>query len=264
MAEYRSVQTKIWDDEWFTELETDAKLFFVYLITNHRASVAGIYRLLDKYAAVESGLTVERIHELYKEFEAAGKVFYENGIVWVKRLRHYQDTGSDAVGKRIGKDIDEIPDCELKRRYLEFYGQSPDGPKTVPILSLETSPDTDTDTVQDTKTKQIPAEPLSQTDEPEPYRNNNQTTADRLTDEFCRTFKTYADTLKAKNAAKKHFKALLNTGFTKEEILLAFQKLKADCPADPAPWHIKPERKKDPFAGAQRGFDPDLPIPVNY
>ena len=45
-AEFRSVQTRMWrEDEWFQDLDTDARLLFIYLFTNPSASISGIYRL---------------------------------------------------------------------------------------------------------------------------------------------------------------------------------------------------------------------------
>jgi len=152
MADFRSVQTRMWrEDEWFQELATDAKLFFIYLFTNPSAPVAGIYRLPIRTMCSETGLSKNRISTLLDEFSKANKAHYENGIVWVVKMRENQLPGkiSAQLRKRLAKDVAVIPDCPLKTKYLEHY-QYPI--HTVSILSA-TETDTDTETVTDTETE---------------------------------------------------------------------------------------------------------------
>ncbi len=157
MAEYRAIYTKMWaDDQWFPDLTTEAKLFWIYLLTNSRASVAGIYMLRSQVAAVESGLDLQTVERLFAEFQSAGKVQREGSVIWITKLREYQSTGSESVLKRIAKDLDSIPDCDLKSRYIQHYHPI----DTVPTpcsdrpnkVSTECR-DTDTDTEKDTETE---------------------------------------------------------------------------------------------------------------
>ncbi len=43
MADFRNIHTHIWKDAWFCELQPDEKLLFIYLFSNERASVCGMY-----------------------------------------------------------------------------------------------------------------------------------------------------------------------------------------------------------------------------
>ena len=90
MADFRTLHVKIWQDEWFSELPPDGKLMFIYLVTNRAATLAGIYRLPQKFIAFETGITPKRVTELMAEFHAAGKVYSADGVIWVKRFRQYQ------------------------------------------------------------------------------------------------------------------------------------------------------------------------------
>lgn len=149
-AEFRSVQTRMWrEDEWFQDLDTDARLLFIYLFTNPSASISGIYRLPLRTMAFESGLPVQRVQQLLNQFAEQDKAYYADGVVWVVKMRDNQLPGkiSTQVETRLNKDIASIPDCELKRRYLIAYGYPID------TVSIPFTTDTDTDTVTDTDTE---------------------------------------------------------------------------------------------------------------
>lgn len=153
-AEYRSVQTGMWrEDEWFQTLELDARLFWMYLFTNPSASVAGIYRLPLRTMAFESGVDQDRIEELLAEFAKAGKAYFANGVVWVRKMREYQLPGkvSPQLQAHIAREIDKIPAGHLKDMYLKAYGYPID---TVSIPRLtDTETDTETETDTDTETE---------------------------------------------------------------------------------------------------------------
>ncbi len=148
-AEFRSVQTRMWrEDEWFQDLDTDARLLFIYLFTNPSASISGIYRLPLRTMAFESGLSVERVQQLLNQFAEQDKAYYSDGIIWVVKMRENQLPGklSPKVKTRLDKDVASIPYCELKRRYLIAYGY--------PIDTVSIPTPTETDTETDTETKQ--------------------------------------------------------------------------------------------------------------
>jgi hypothetical protein len=117
------------EDEWFQELDVEARLFWIYLFTNPSASPAGIYRLPLRTMAFESGVSYEAAQDLMRRFAADGKAQYEDGIVWVVNMRRLQfPTLVDGSREwqtaiRIQRDIDAIPDrCAMKAQYLAHSG----------------------------------------------------------------------------------------------------------------------------------------------
>jgi len=48
MAKQRIVQTKFWSDPFIQELSIEDKLIYLYLITNERTSICGIYEITTK------------------------------------------------------------------------------------------------------------------------------------------------------------------------------------------------------------------------
>ncbi len=134
MAEYRQIHTSIWKDSWFLDLEPDEKLLFVYLFSNESTSVAGIYKIATKVIAFETGLGPAVVKSILERFAKAGKVLVEGEVIWVKNLRKYNATRSPKVSQRIARDLEDIPDCAVKRAYLAFHdGIAGQGSDTVPI-----------------------------------------------------------------------------------------------------------------------------------
>ena len=121
MANYRQVHVSLWKDEWFLDLEPDEKLLFIYLFTNASTSLAGIYKLAFKVICFESGIDGDYVQSTLIKFKEQGKVYYEDGIVWVVNMRRYHETSSSKVQTRIKNDILEIPNCPLKIAYLEYH-----------------------------------------------------------------------------------------------------------------------------------------------
>jgi len=117
------------EDDWFQELDIEARLLWIYLFTNPSASPAGIYRLPLRTIAFESGVSYEAAQRLILQFSDDGKAYYEDGVLWVVNMRRLQFPGLVDGSKewqtatRISRDIDLIPDrCPLKARYLAHSG----------------------------------------------------------------------------------------------------------------------------------------------
>jgi hypothetical protein len=125
MANYRQIHVSIWKDGWFIELPPEEKLLFVYLFSNELASLGGLYELPLRVVPHEIGLPPETINSALEKFERAGKIHYKDGIMWVVNMRKY-NRGGARVHNRMMQDVDEIPDCELKRRFLTYYGDAED------------------------------------------------------------------------------------------------------------------------------------------
>ena len=121
MAKYRQVHVHIWKDDWFLDLDPLHKLFFIYLFTNERASISGIYELSKRVMAFESGLTFSEIDAALQAFEQEGKAHYDDGVVWIPNLRKYHESKSPKVVTFIEEDVRRLRNCKLKSIYMEKY-----------------------------------------------------------------------------------------------------------------------------------------------
>ncbi len=137
MAEYRQIHVKMWgQDAWFLDLEPLEKLLFIYLFSNKYASIAGIYELPMKVIVFETGIDQPSVEAILDRFRKAGKVYYEDGVIWVVNLQKYNRNPSPKVQTRISKDTAAIPNCPLKERFIQY--QSGIDTLSIPELELST------------------------------------------------------------------------------------------------------------------------------
>ena len=123
MAGYRQLHTRMWSsDRWFADLRPEFKLLFIYLFSNERASVSGLYELPLRVTCFETGLDQETVLAGFEAFKQADKVLYdrESGVVFVRNMFKYQGSGSPKIKERIKADLKAVPDCDLKRMWLNL------------------------------------------------------------------------------------------------------------------------------------------------
>jgi hypothetical protein len=112
-------------DRWFVELKPGLKLLFIYLFSNERASMSGLYEIPLRVISFETGLDKEAITQGIEQFQKEGKICYdfEAGVVWVKNMMKYQsqDNPSDKVLTKIRADFAAVPDCSLKEQWLQEH-----------------------------------------------------------------------------------------------------------------------------------------------
>lgn len=132
MANYRQIHVSMWKDEWILELEPAEKLLFVYLFSNESTSLSGLYKIAKRVICFETGLSMDFVSATLEKFAQAGKIYYEDGLIWVVNLRRY-NRGGPKVYTHILADVAAIPDCNLKRRYLAYYATETSRDDTSPI-----------------------------------------------------------------------------------------------------------------------------------
>jgi len=108
-------------DQWFADLKPELKLLFIYLFSNDRASVCGLYELPLRVMAFETRLDEAVIREGLEMFGQKGKAYYDmvSGVVWVRNMFKYQGSGSPKLLERIKADLKAVPDCALKENWIE-------------------------------------------------------------------------------------------------------------------------------------------------
>ncbi|MBR8535434.1 hypothetical protein KDU71_07665 [Carboxylicivirga sediminis] len=88
MNERRSINTRIWTDEWFEDLKPLEKLVWIYLLSNLNTNLIGIYEISVKRIAFDTGLDKNEAQHISDKFHQEKKAFFYHGHViipnWIK------------------------------------------------------------------------------------------------------------------------------------------------------------------------------------
>ena len=106
----RLVNTKFWTDKYIVTLDPDAKLLFLYFLSNQLTNIAGIYEITIRQMVFDTGLTVPTLNKYLKQFQDDNKIYYlfEYGWVYIKNFQKNQ-TLNPSVITGIAKAIEETP-----------------------------------------------------------------------------------------------------------------------------------------------------------
>ncbi len=125
----RIIQTKIWKDLYFASLQQDEKLLFLYLLTNERINLSGIYELTDREILFDTGIKEEDLKKNKKKFSTDNKIHFING--WVKVINH------DKYNSYTGEKNDLAKDRELS--FVPKYVIDYQYPIDTPSRGMDTS-----------------------------------------------------------------------------------------------------------------------------
>lgn len=101
------VNTRFWSDNFIRSLNPLDRYLFIYLLTNDKTNICGIYELPIGILCFETGIDKETIPVMLKNLEP--KVVYVDGWVIIKNFIKHQATSSLAVQKGIKAEISKIP-----------------------------------------------------------------------------------------------------------------------------------------------------------
>ena len=106
---YRTIETSLWNDPKVRALPPNAKLLFIYLITNVHAHVSGLYYLPSLFIAHETGL--KGIDALWDTLSIPCLALKDdkNEVVWVVNMLRYQGAGGKSVSRRLAAFTELAP-----------------------------------------------------------------------------------------------------------------------------------------------------------
>lgn len=118
MSKLRSINTGIWSDNWFEDINPTSKLLFIYLITNEKNNMLGIYEMSVKKISFETGIDKQTIEKALKEFERVNKVSYIDGYIILNNFIKNQSYNVNM--KKSAIDVYNLLPKEIKFKNLEF------------------------------------------------------------------------------------------------------------------------------------------------
>lgn len=147
MAQNRQISTNYWKDNYVVELDPTEKLVFLYLLTNPRTNVAGLYEINLREVAFDTGFDIEVTKRIIAKFEKDGKVQYVGGYLLLKNWVKHQSTnpsisaGIDRIIEQLPAWLNQMVERDAKTGNLHLSEQAvsqPVEPETQPGDSLST------------------------------------------------------------------------------------------------------------------------------
>jgi len=142
MAKFRFINTKIWEDQYFSNLSANEKLLFIYFISNSLTTVAGTYEITMRRILFDSGIKEEEITKILEKFRKDEKVFYEGGWIFVVNFaKNQQPNPTMRIG--VEKEIANLPPHikpKIEKRFKDcgFFNKEPKTKNKTPKKSSET------------------------------------------------------------------------------------------------------------------------------
>ena len=123
MSKLRSLSTSFWSDPFIEDLTPSQKLLFIYLVTNDKTNMLGIYESSIRKISFETGIKKDDIEKDLKEFEKLGKVRYSNNYVVLVNYMKHQNYNTNM--KKSAIDVYNNLPKELKGRELAVSKDNP-------------------------------------------------------------------------------------------------------------------------------------------
>ena len=107
MSKKRYFDTNFWSDTWVETLSQDEKLFFIYLFTNERVTIAGVYEIPLKRMVMESEFDKQSIVAMLSKMES--RVRYVNGWIVLRNAIKSQNYKNDKISRGIKAILEACP-----------------------------------------------------------------------------------------------------------------------------------------------------------
>ena len=112
----RIIHTKFWTDNYISSLKHKEKLLFIYLITNDKVNLCGIYELPDKHLEAILDLTTKELKQMKQKLQKDRRfIFYEGWIriINIEKYNQYIGEKNEVAKNRelsfVPKEILEYP-----------------------------------------------------------------------------------------------------------------------------------------------------------
>ena len=123
MSKLRSVSTAFWSDPFVEDLTPTEKLLFLYLVTNEKTNMLGIYEASISKMSFETGIDKKTLSKALERFEQLKKVKYINNFVILVNFLKHQNFNTNM--KKSAIDVYNDLPKELKDSNLTIHKGNP-------------------------------------------------------------------------------------------------------------------------------------------
>ena len=119
---YRQIETNFWEDNYIITLTNLERLFFLYLFTNPKVNMCGIYELPDKIICYTLDLTLSDLGLLKAKLEKDNKFYFYRGWVFIINFsKHNMYSPAKPVVASFVKDYNNIPSYIKQYFLIDLY-----------------------------------------------------------------------------------------------------------------------------------------------
>ena len=119
MAKSRLINTCFWSDTYIQELTPENKLIFLFLLTNEKTEICGIYEISKKSIAFGTGLSIDTVSEAIARLCIDKKINYVDGWVWIRNFTKHQQRNPKVIAG-IDRGLSCVPKDILDRLYIDY------------------------------------------------------------------------------------------------------------------------------------------------
>lgn len=110
MRDYGKVHTSFWASDTLRDLDADAKLLALYLLTSQHTHMAGVFNLPDAYACHDLGWTSERLSNGFATLCESGWLRRDRGWVWIVKFAKFNQPDNPNQRKAVAKQLALVPE----------------------------------------------------------------------------------------------------------------------------------------------------------
>ena len=124
MAQFNTIHANIWEDEKIRKLQDPrSKLLFIYLFSNPRCPISGIYKISLETMSFETGIVPDCKANL-EELIHAGLISNDcdKNVIWIHgKIKHDQSWTTPMRIKSIRRSLAEFSSCSFIQSIFEKY-----------------------------------------------------------------------------------------------------------------------------------------------
>lgn len=115
MAIFRKVHVTFWSDSFVQDLTPEQKFFYLYLLTNDKATIAGVYEITLRQISYQTGYNIETVEKLVGFFTEKGKIMFsrDTNEIAIKNWGKYNGSDSPKVRTLVSRVINSVKNKEL-------------------------------------------------------------------------------------------------------------------------------------------------------
>lgn len=152
MSKSRTIQTKMWTDTWFEGLDVSQKLLFIYLLTNEKTNMLGIYEISIRKMSFDTGIDKDTINKTLEQFKKDDKIFYKESHIIISNFLKNQSYNPNMKKSAINtfnelpnslKGLDKVLDTsDISKAWVSLYESLGKAYLMLPKIEVEAKDET--------------------------------------------------------------------------------------------------------------------------